>query len=157
MRGGIGRFTQQHPIFTIVKGGVGGRNGQVTLNAGARPTRCSRPTPTRCPAFPPGAVLPIRYIQEISPDLENERAWAGNVGVQRQIGARASVAIDANINRGQKHGFLDMNAAGADRQGGAERRHGGGAADRRSTARATRPTRPDRCRRAQRLPPRWTC
>ena len=32
VRGGVGRFTQQHPIFTIVKGGVGGRNGQVTVN-----------------------------------------------------------------------------------------------------------------------------
>ena len=31
IRGGFGRFTQQHPIFTIVKGGVGGRNGQVTV------------------------------------------------------------------------------------------------------------------------------
>ncbi|HVG85754.1 MAG TPA: TonB-dependent receptor, partial [Vicinamibacterales bacterium] len=32
IRGGTGWFTQQHPIFTIVKGGVGGRNGQVLLN-----------------------------------------------------------------------------------------------------------------------------
>ena len=42
-------------------------------------------------------------------DLENERAWTASFGVQRQIGSRASVAIDANINRGQKHGFLDIN------------------------------------------------
>ena len=35
VRGGVGRFTQQHPIFTIVKGGVGGRNGQVTLSLNA--------------------------------------------------------------------------------------------------------------------------
>ena len=67
-------------------------------------------------------MLPPRYIQEISPDLENERAWTASVGVQRQLGARASVAIDANINRGQKHGFLDINAAGADSEGRAERR-----------------------------------
>jgi hypothetical protein len=32
VRGGVGRFTQQHAIFTIVKGGVGGRNGLVTLS-----------------------------------------------------------------------------------------------------------------------------
>jgi hypothetical protein len=30
--------------------------------------------------------------------------------VQRQVGSRSSVAIDFNINRGIKHGFLDMNA-----------------------------------------------
>ena len=77
--------------------------------AGARPTRCSRPSRTCLPAFPPGAVLPARNIQEISPDLENEFAWAGNIAVQRQIGSRASVEIAANINRGQKHGFLDVN------------------------------------------------
>ena len=35
VRGGFGGFTQQHAIFTIVKGGVGGRNGLVTLIADA--------------------------------------------------------------------------------------------------------------------------
>ena len=38
VRGGFGRFTQQHPIFTIVKGGVGGRNGQVTVVPGTGPS-----------------------------------------------------------------------------------------------------------------------
>ena len=100
VRGGFGRFTQQHPIFTIVKGGVGGRNGQVTLSL--VPTDPLFPTyPNVLPGFPPGAILPARNIQEISPDLENEYAWAGNVGVQRQIGPRASVEIAANMNRGQ--------------------------------------------------------
>ncbi len=108
IRGGFGRFTQQHPIFTIVKGGVGGRNGQVTLSLA--PDNPLFPTfPNTLAAFPPGAVLPARDIQEISPDLENEFAWAGNIAVQRQIGPRASVEIAANMNRGQKHGFLDMN------------------------------------------------
>jgi hypothetical protein len=55
-------------------------------------------------------VLPARSIQEISPDLENERAWTASIGLQRQLGPRTSVAVDANINRGIKHGFLDMNA-----------------------------------------------
>ena len=55
-------------------------------------------------------MLPARNIQEISPDLENEHAWTASFGVQRQLGARTSVAVDANINRGVKHGFLDMNA-----------------------------------------------
>ena len=109
VRGGFGRFTQQHPIFTIVKGGVGGRNGLVTLSLNS--TDPLFPVfPNVLPGFPPGAVLPARSIQEISPDLENEQAWTASIGFQRQIGARTSVAVDANINRGIKHGFLDMNA-----------------------------------------------
>ena len=34
-----------------------------------------------------------------------------SIGFQRQLGARTSLAVDANINRGVKHGFLDMNQA----------------------------------------------
>jgi hypothetical protein len=110
VRGGFGRFTQQHPIFTIVKGGVGGRNGQVTVSL--TPTDPLFPTfPNALPAFPPGAVLPPRDIQEISPDLENEHAWNASFGFQRQIGSRTAIQVDANINRGTKHGFLDMNQA----------------------------------------------
>ena len=57
VRGGFGRFTQQYAIFTIVKGGVGGRNGQVTVTL--TPTDPLFPTfPNALPAFPPGAVLP---------------------------------------------------------------------------------------------------
>ena len=109
VRGGFGRFTQQHPIFTIVKGGVGGRNGQVTVNL--TPADALFPTfPNTLPAFPPGAVLPARSIQEISPDLEKRARLAASIGFQRQLGIRTSVAVDANINRGVKHGFLDMNA-----------------------------------------------
>jgi hypothetical protein len=108
VRGGFGRFTQQHPIFTIVKGGVGGRNGQVTVTLS--PTDALFPEfPNSLPAFPPGATLPARSIQEISPDLENEHAWNASVGVQRQIGTRTTIQVDANINRGTKHGFLDVN------------------------------------------------
>ncbi len=110
VRGGFGQFTQQYAIFTIVKGGVGGRNGQVTVSL--TPTDPLFPTfPNPLPAFPPGAVLPPRDIQEISPDLENERAWQASIGVQRQLGPRTSLAVDANMNRGIKHGFLDMNQA----------------------------------------------
>jgi hypothetical protein len=109
VRGGFGGFTQQHAIFTIVKGGVGGRNGLVTLSLNS--TDPLFPTfPNTLPGFPPGAVLPARSIQEISPDLENEHAWTSSIGVQHQIGARSNVAVDFNINRGVKHGFLDMNA-----------------------------------------------
>jgi hypothetical protein len=54
-------------------------------------------------------VLPARNIQEIAPDLENEFAWQYNFGVQRQLTTRMSAAVDVNINRGQKHGFLDTN------------------------------------------------
>ena len=110
IRGGVGRFTQQHAIFTIVKGGVGGRNGQVTVSLA--PTDPLFPTfPNTLPAFPPGAVLPPRDIQEISPDLENEHAWTGSLGFQHQLGPRTAIQVDANINRGVKHGFLDMNQA----------------------------------------------
>ena len=110
IRGGVGRFTQQHPIFTIVKGGVGGRNGQVTVTL--TPTSPLFPTfPNVLPGFPPGAVIPARDIQEISPDLENEHAWSASIGFQRQLGTRTSIAVDANMNRGVKHGFLDVNAA----------------------------------------------
>ena len=110
IRGGFGRFTQQHAIFTIVKGGVGGRNGQVTVSLA--PTNPLFPTfPNTLPAFPPGAVLPARDIQEISPDLENEHAWTGSVGFQRQLGPRTAIQVDANINRGVKQGFLDLNQA----------------------------------------------
>jgi hypothetical protein len=108
VRGGAGYFTQQHPIFTIVKGGVGGRNGLV--NVVVTPASPLFPTfPNALPGFPPGTVLPPRNIQEISPTLENERAWTASAGVQRQIGSRSSVSVDFNINRGQKHGFLDTN------------------------------------------------
>jgi outer membrane receptor protein involved in Fe transport len=110
IRGGVGRFTQQHPIFTIVKGAVGGRYGIVTVSL--VPGDPNFPVfPNTLPAFPPGAVLPPRNIQEISPDLENEFAWNGAFGVQRQIGSQTSIAVDANINRGHKHGFLDINQA----------------------------------------------
>ena len=110
VRGGFGRFTQQHPIFTIVKGGVGGRNGIVTISL--VPGDPLFPTfPEVLPSFPPGAVLPARDIQEISPDLENEQAWAGSAGIERQIGGRGSFAVDFNIKRGTKHGFLDINQA----------------------------------------------
>ncbi len=109
VRGGFGGFTQQHAIFTIVKGGVGGRNGLVTLSLNAGDPLF--PTfPNTLPGFPPGAVLPARSIQEISPDLENEHSWNGSLGVQHQVGSRGSVAVDFNMNRGVKHGFLDMNA-----------------------------------------------
>ena len=109
VRGGFGRFTQQHPIFTIVKGGVHGPNGLVTLSLAANDPLFPV-FPNVLPGFPPGAVLPARSIQQISPDLENEQAWTASVGFQRQLGARTSVAVDANVNRGIKHGFLDMNA-----------------------------------------------
>ena len=109
VRGGFGGFTQQFAIFTIAKGAVGGRNGIVQLSL--VPSDPAFPVyPNNLPAFPPGAVLPPRNIQEISPDLKNEHAWTSNIGFQRQLGPRASLSVDANINRGTKQGFLDINA-----------------------------------------------
>jgi outer membrane receptor protein involved in Fe transport len=108
VRGGFGRFTQQNPIFTIVKGALLGRNGLVTL--ALPPSDPAFPVfPNTLPGFPAGAVLPARNIQEISPDLENEFAWQYNAGVQRQLTTRMSASVDVNVNRGHKHGFLDMN------------------------------------------------
>lgn len=108
IRGGFGRFTQQNPVFTIVKGAVLGRNGEVDLVLA--PSDPLFPTfPNVLPGFPVGAVLPARKIQEISPDLENEFSWNYSVGVQRQLGTRTTAAVEVNVNRGQKHGFLDTN------------------------------------------------
>ena len=120
VRGGFGRFTQQHPIFTIVKGGVGGRNGQVTVVAVA-----DRPAvpdlPERAAGVPAGrGAAAAQHPGDLARPGERARL-AGHIGFQRQLGPRTSVAVDANINRGVKHGFLDMNQAGADPEGRAER------------------------------------
>ena len=139
VRGGFGRFTQQYAIFTIVKGGVGGRNGQVTLSLA--PTDPLFPTfPNALPAFPPGAVLPPRDIQEISPDLENEHAWTASIGFQRQLGARTS-RRGGRQHQPRRQARLPRHEPGAaDSEGRAER----GAQPRirpRSSAPRRRPTR----------------
>jgi len=108
VRGGLGAFTQQNPIFTILKGAVQGRYGIVQLSLPAGDPNFPV-YPNALPAFPPGAVLPARNIQEISPDLENERGWQYNIGFQRQLGSRSSFTVDANVNRASKQGFLDVN------------------------------------------------
>ena len=53
VRGGVGHFTQQHAIFTIVKGGVGGRNG--AGDAVAQLDRSAVPdVPEHAAGFPAG-------------------------------------------------------------------------------------------------------
>jgi outer membrane receptor protein involved in Fe transport len=108
VRGGVGRFTQQHPIFTVVTGAILGRHGIATLGLPAGDPNFPV-FPNVLPAFPPNAVLPARNIQEISDDLENEQSWQVSAGFQRQISQRSSLSVDASLNRGQKHGFLDVN------------------------------------------------
>ena len=109
VRGGFGGFTQQHPIFTIVKGGVGGRNGQVTLSLAA--DRSAVPdVPERAAGVPAGSgAAGAQHPGDLARPRERARV-DGELGFQHQLGARTSVAVDANINRGVKHGFLDMNA-----------------------------------------------
>src|SRR3989442_9281142 len=85
VRGGLGAFTQQNPIFTILKGAVQRRYGIVQLSLPAGDPNFPV-FPNALPGFPPGAVLPARNIQEISPDLENERGWQYSLGFQRQLG-----------------------------------------------------------------------
>ena len=120
IRGGFGGFTQQHAIFTIVKGGVGGRNGLVTLSLNS--TDPLFPTfPNTLPGFPPGAVLPARSIQEISPDLENEHSWNGELrrptpagrARKRGGGLQHQPRREARVPRHQR--------AGADPEGSAQR------------------------------------
>ena len=93
IRGGTGWFTQQHPIFTIVKGGVGGRNGLVPLNL--TPTNPLFPTfPNAIPSLPPDTVLPIRSIQEISPtsrtSARGRRASASSARSAREPASRST-------------------------------------------------------------------
>ncbi len=115
-----GHFTQQHAIFTIVKGGVGGRNGLVTLSLNS--TDPLFPTfPNSLPGFPPGAVLPARSIQEISPDLENEHAWTSSIGVQHQLGARTQRGGGLQHQPRRQARVPRHERAGADPEGSAQR------------------------------------
>ena len=80
VRGGFGRFTQQHPIFTIVKGGVGGRNGLVT--ADAEPGRSAVPdVPEHAAGLPAGSgAAGARHPG----DLARPRERAGVDGQRRR-------------------------------------------------------------------------
>jgi len=85
-----------------------GRNGIVTI--ALPPSDPAFPKfPNPLPAFPPGAVLPARNIQEIAPDWKTSSPGRRGIGVQRQLGSRTSASIDLNVNRSHKHGFLDTN------------------------------------------------
>ena len=130
---------------------MGGRNGQVALSL--TPGDPLFPTfPNTLPAFPPGAVLPARDIQEISPDLENEYAWAGNRRIPApDRPARPASRSTPTSTAAVKHGFLDVNQAAPIDKDGAERRDGRGADDH-GTAPQRRPMRPGRSAGAERLP-----
>jgi hypothetical protein len=65
--------------------------------------------PNVLPAFPPGAVLPPRNIQEISNDLENEHSIQATAGLQHSLGLKTVVSVDYTKVNGWKQGFLDIN------------------------------------------------
>ena len=109
VHGGVGRFTQQNPIFTIVKGAVlrpqrhrdaraaAERPGvpEVSEHAARRSRRarcCRRATSRR-----------FRPIWRTS-----SRGRTASAS-QRQLGSRTSASVDVNMNRSHKHGFLDTN------------------------------------------------
>ena len=155
IRGGFGRFTQQHAIFTIVKGGVGGRNGLVTVSLDA--DRSAVPDlPERAAGVPAGSgAAAARHPGDLA-DLENEHAWTGSLGVQRQLGPRTSVAVDANINRGSQARLPRHEPGGADSEGRAERRARRRIRTRRSHAGAGRRDAADRAG-ARTASAAWTC
>ena len=94
------------PIFTIVKGGVGGGTGHSQFDA----SRSLFPTfPNTLPAFPPGAAAGAQHPGDFARPGERARV-DGEHRLPAATRHSTSVAVDANINRGVKHGFLDMNA-----------------------------------------------
>ena len=105
MRGGFGGFTQQHAIFTIVKGGVGGRNGLVTLSLNA--DRSALPdVPEHAAGLPAGRGRCPRAASRRSRPTSRTSTRGRRVSVSSiSLGARTSVAVDFNINRGTKQGF----------------------------------------------------
>jgi hypothetical protein len=115
-RGGVGRFTQQQLMFTIVRGGLFGPDGVVSLSL--PPSDPNFPKfPNILPNFPPGAVLPARNIQEISNDLQNEYSIQATAGVQHSLGPRTVVSVDYTKVNGWKQGFLDVNAPASNQPG----------------------------------------
>ena len=90
----LGRFTQQHPIFTIVKGGVLRPQRPGDAVAGARPTRVPDLS-QRAARLPAGrdAAGP-QHPGDLARPRERVRLGR-NVAVQRQIGPRTSVEIAA--------------------------------------------------------------
>ncbi len=87
------------------------RRPQRARDAVAQLDRSAVPdVPQRAPGLPAGSgAAGAQHPGDFARPGERARVDA-SVGFQRQIGARTSVAVDANINRGIKHGFLDMNA-----------------------------------------------
>ncbi len=141
VRGGTGWFTQQHPIFTIVKGGVGGRNGLVTLNL--------TPGNPLFPTYPERHPVAARRHRAADPfdsgDLADARERARVDGRLRCPAAdrNASQRGDRRQHQPRPEARLSRHQRpGVDSQGRAERRqrrhHPHGGAGRPDAARAAR-------------------
>ena len=76
-----------------------------------RPIRCSRCSRTRCRRSRRARCCRRATSRRSRPISRTSTRGQASIGFQRQLGPRTSLAVDANINRGVKHGFLDMNQA----------------------------------------------
>ena len=121
VRGGFGRFTQQHPIFTIVKGGVGGRNGQVTLSLDAdRPAVPDVPR-TRCRRFRRARCCRRAASRRSRPTWRTSTRGRRASAFQRQLGARTQRGGGRQHQPRRQARLPRHERAGADSEGRAER------------------------------------
>ena len=123
VRGGFGDFTQQHAIFTIVKGGVGGRNGLVTLSLNS--DRSAVPgLPEHAAGLPAGrGAAGAQHPGDFAGPRERARVdW--RVSGSSGSWPRTSVAVDLTSTAASSMGFSIWTRR-ADPEGSAQ--HGLGA------------------------------
>ena len=152
VRGGFGGFTQQHAIFTIVKGGVGGRNGLVTLSL-SRDRSAVPDVPEHAAGLPAGsgaagAQHPGDFAgprERARVDGEPRRPASAGRARQRGGGLQHQPRRQARVPR---HERADADPEGS-AQRGAERESQLPSSGRSAQADLTRPNRA----RPERLPP----
>ena len=92
IRGGVGHFTPQHAVLTSSKRR---RRTNATGDTVAGATDPLFPTARHPAGFPPGAVLPARSIQEISPD--SRTTFRNGPRHPCAVGRAQRVSVDFNI------------------------------------------------------------